>query len=363
MNDNNADKPTPDYGLALRWDDGSIEKESRLLPAEFREDYTYLKSYCRDQCQRDVDLLHERMKELGVDTDKSTWSKILRGRLLVDKYGQPLAHPVMNLEKFRECVTALRKNVRAETLQGKVGFIRTKASERIFNYLRIRWAPETVNKFGFIIGPTGSGKSATLSEFQRQNNHGACIHLEAPENGSMHELVRRIGARKGLSTQHSSAAIRSSLFRMMNHGNMVIIDNAQELWVKNSESDQPQFSFLRRLQDETKCTVILAITPVFERLLISKMIDDYFEQFIGRSGGEKAWLRLDPYPSPEDCVTIAKAFDLQDAESHKKQLAAIAREPGRIRRLFEDLQHGKRLSSMEGKPFTWRHIEEARGEL
>lgn len=355
--------PQTDHPLLLRWDDSSIQREATVLPENLREDYIYLKSFARDQCAKDLDLLAQRMLQLGLDTDRTTWAKILRGRMTIDTHGRDRPHPVMSFEKFSEVVTALRNNVRVESLQGRVGWIETSQTKRQFDYYRLKWNRSTVNKFGIISGPTGSGKSAAGNEFQRQNNHGLCVKVEAPEGGGLMELVTQIGIRYGIGAKRNYGSKKTAIFSTVTARNMIIIDNAQELWVAGGGADQPKFSFLRRLQDETGCTIILLITPMFERTVRDQMLQGYFEQFIGRTGGIKNWLRLADYPPEEDCLAIANAMGLKDAASHAKKLTAIAREPGRIRQLFEDLQQGKRLATAAKSPFTFAFVEEAREDV
>ncbi len=91
------------------------------------------------------------------------------------------------------------------------------------------------------------------------------------------------------------------------------------------------------------------------------MIEGWFEQIEGRSGGRDRWVKLPEFAPEEDVLGIARAFGLQGPAKHAKELVAISRLPGRIRRLFEDLQEGKIIASAEQAPFTIEHVREARG--
>ena len=351
-----------DGPLTVRWDDQTINREAALLPDAYQEDYRWLKGFTRDECAKDIDQLIARIYKAGGEMDKTTAAKIIRGRITVDHDGVPRENPVMNLDKLQALVRALREGVRLESIQGRIGWVETSVTRMMFSYFRKKWATDTVNKFGIVSGPTGSGKSAAAREFQRQNNHGACVHLEAPEGGGMQEFISRLGVRYGINPRMSSARKRDAIFATVKARNMIIIDNAQELWSEAGGMVQPRFSFLRRLQDETGCTVILMITPMFEDTLREHMLKGYFEQFVGRTGGVKNWIRLPDYPPANDCVTIAKSVGLVDAPTHKEALHAIAREPGRIRRLFEDLQAGQKLAKRAAKPFTFDFVSLARGD-
>ena len=103
----------------------------------------------------------------------------------------------------------------------------------------------------------------------------------------------------------------------------------------------------------------------------------YFEQFIGRVGGDKAVLTLEDYPSAEDITAIAKAFGLTRlnernvhlTENEKEitmttldYLTRICREPGRIRVLFEALLSANVRAAKRGKEFNIELIMSVRGD-
>lgn len=356
----------PGSGAVYLWTDAAIQSESMHMPPDLREDYVWLKVYCRDECARDVDVLTERLIALGHSYDKTTISRIVRGRYQRSATNQPLPSPIIKADRFTELVCSLRDGVRAEALQGRVPFVVTTTTKSIFEYIDAKRAEDRVNKFGVTVGATGSGKSASFIEYVRQNNHGMCHHVEAPEGGSVGELITMIAMRFGYSPQINASAKRVAIFNALGAGDRrirskrcLIIDNCQDLY-RYGQSDQPAFSFLRRVQDVTGCTVILSVTPTFERNLVESMVRGYFEQFEGRSGGRKRWLRLPEYPPVEDAVAIAKAFGVESPAKHGRELAAIAREQGRIRFLFEILQEAKTIASAEDQPLTIELIREIR---
>lgn len=348
-------------GPGIRWDDATIAHEAAHLPEPLREAFIYLKSYTRERCSRDVDLLGVAMRKLGIHCDKTTWSKILRGRMLRDSRGVELANPVVAADKFLRYVEALRTNTREEGLRGRIPFVETTVFQSIEQYIGLKVGRDRVNRFGMVIGPTGSGKTAAFKEIHRRRNHGQTWWFEAPAGGSLGQLLDRLAACSGLSVQTDSSSKRNHLLRVVQEEKIIIIDNAQDLY-RPGRLDLAAFNFLRQLQDETECCIILSITPTFEKELVSGVIASYFEQFVGRSGGTRKWLRLPAFPPEEDVLMIAQAFQLQDARKHLKTLIGISREPGRIRRLFDDLQDAKRIASAAKEPLTIDHVIEIRGD-
>jgi DNA transposition AAA+ family ATPase len=350
-----------DAPSSLHWDDTAIERESATVPARWREDYRWLKTWVRDRCAREPGVLVERARALGIHFDRSTWSRILRGRCFVDSAGAPRKNAVVIGERFAEAVEALRTKVRAETLRGRVPFVETTTWEDISQYLSAKRAGDRVNRWGIVVGPTGSQKTCCFKEYRRRHDPGLVWWLEAPADGGTGELLNRLSVGAGVGHGMSSSAKRARLLESLREHHTVVIDNVQDLY-RDGEAAQPAFSFLRRLQDETGCCVILSITPAFERELLAGLMMGYFEQFEGRTGGRRNWLRLPEYAPEEDILRIAQAFQFADPKRHLRKLVEISREPGRIRRLFDDLQEARILANAAGQPLVIRHLLEARGE-
>lgn len=354
---------------SITWDDLTITHEADHMPTELREDYRWLKAYTRDACNRDCDILTTRFLEVGVQRDKTTWSKILRGRYQRDSHGRQQANPLVSPELLAQEIEALRSHTHINAMRGLVPFIETSTWDAVKLLIDSRRDTARVNKFAIIVGPTGSQKTACLREYRNRNNHGMTTLVEAPEQGAKGEFLRLLSTAYGTGMKLTTAQMCARVMAVLSAGTAaerakrcVMVDNAQELWIPNPNSDQPVFTFLRRVQDTTGCTIVLSITPIFERRLLNGMIEGWFEQIEGRTGGRNRWLRLQEHAPDEDIIAIAKGFQLVEAKKNLAFLRMISREPGRIRRLFEDLQEGKILASQENVPFNVDHIREVRGE-
>lgn len=344
-----------------RFDETNIEQEAGHLPEEMRDGYRWIKTFCREECNRDIHRLTERFRAVGVEHDATTWSKILRGLWNRNPSGKTLPSPVISMDRFLKAVERLRADVRLGASRGRVGYVQTTTGTSIMDFVDRLRASDRVNKMGIVVGPTGSQKSATFIEISVRINHGSIHHIECPENGAMAEFTTVLATSFGFSKANATCQKRSLLLGCVRPHHCIILDNAQDLW-RDGETKQPAFSFLRRLQDVSGCTIILSITNTFERQLMGGLIQGYFEQFEGRSGGRRKWLRLPEYAPEEDVLMIAKAFGLVEHQRHLKALVEISREPGRIRRLFEDLQEAKILANAENAKLTIDHIRAVRGE-
>ena len=347
---------TENIGGRVRLDAATLETRAQHMPEATREPFIWLGSFCREECSGEIDLLWKRFTDLGFNHDKTSWSKILRGQWQTDAKGQPTEAPVLSVEKFLKAVGALRNDARVKELGGRIPFVMTPTAKRIFSFIDMKRAPDRVNKFGLIIGETGTQKSATTLEYVRRNNHGAVVRVEAPETPSMTQFMTDLASSYGNTDRQGYMRKKMYVLGVVNAKRTIIVENIQRLYDSRSGDKQPIFSFLQKLQEDTNCTVILTLTPLFERTLISGLNRAFFEQFEGRAGGRRNFLRLDQYPTFEDVLAVAKAFGLQEASRHEEELVKLVMQPGRIRYLFEALQDAKILAGKE--PLTISHLRE-----
>src|SRR5262245_9727186 len=75
--------------LGARLDSEWLELMVESYPEEIREPVLWLGAYLRDDCGRSQDVLAGRAQKLGIEIDKTNWSKILRGRWNTDAENNP----------------------------------------------------------------------------------------------------------------------------------------------------------------------------------------------------------------------------------------------------------------------------------
>lgn len=359
MVENQVEQPT---GGRIRLDARTVEERSKFLPEKMQEPFIWLCAYTREECSYNVDILHERFKALGFSHDKTTWGKILRGLWDKNADGKPAKAPCLAEDKFVKAVNALKNDARIKEQGGSIPFVMTPTAETIHNFVDLKRTPDRVCKFGIIIGETGNQKTASLKNYCAQNNHGLCVMVEAPERPSMSQFMTDLAKAYGYAETSSYGRKKAYVLDTVNRKKTIIVENVQRLYDPRYGDKQPIFSFLQKLQEDTGCTVIITFTPTFEKVFTASLQRGFFEQFEGRAGGRRNFLRLPEFPPEEDVLMIARAFGLRDIDKHSSELVKIAREPGRIRRLFEDLQDAKISAEAEGAKLTMQHVRAARGE-
>lgn len=338
-----------------------IEATALLYPEEMREAFIWFAGYVCQECARNTEVVEAKTKALGFTVTAGTYVKILRGKWNRDKDGNEVS-PILRLNNFLQIVERLRRDSVLSAQAGKVPFVMTPTAELIFDYIDTRRAPDRVCKFGLIIGPTGSQKTATFKQYCVQNNHGACVWVEAPVRGRLSQFITDLAAKYGVSIWFSIARKELKIRESVNSTKCIIIDNVQRLYNEDGRGSQEVFNFLQKLQDDTGCTIILCATPDFRGKFISGKDRGYFEQFEGRCGGEKEFLELEAYTPREDVLAIAKAFDLRDAEKHVAYLEKLAGERGRVRILFNALQLARQRAEQQKAKLTIQHVRAVRDE-
>lgn len=336
---------------SLQLEVGKLAAITAGYPDGIREDVQWIGGYLRERCNRNVAALEAQVKKLGYDTHATTFSRILRGKLV-----NPDGKPVMKLKTFSALVEALRREDQIAALAGKVPFVETTTWQDFKNYVDFKRAPETVCKFGLVIGPTGSQKTACAKQYAMRNNHGTTIHIESPETPMMMKFITKIARAYGVSEFHNGEKKRARITASVNDRSTIIVDNIQRMFRPRQGWSQPIFNYLQQLQDDTGCTVIMMCVPEFEMTLAQGMDNGYFEQFEGRVGGRSEFLLFDEYAPREDVEAIADAFGLEEASKHIQELENIARRRGRIRILFNALQKAKRRAESARKPLTMKFV-------
>ncbi len=345
---------------ALRLDDPTMQQRVEHYPESLREPVLWLAAFVRNECARDTDLLVVHARKLGIEHDKTTWNRVLRGLWNRNAAGDALPSPIVAENKLLRGISALRKDVALREQSGKVPFVTTPTAQTIFDFVDKKRAPDRVNRFGMIVGHTGTQKTATLKEYCRRNNHGTCVHTESPATPSQTQFITDLAEHYGCSRQATWDRKLNTIRQSVNERRCIIVENVQRLYSERDKTNQKVFNYLQKLQDDTGCTIILTLTPVFVTKLLQRVAEGYFEQFIGRAGGERDILTLEEYPSEEDVLAIATSFALKDADKHVAELAKIARETGRVRVLFEALQEAKVQAGK--RELTLAHVRAARGE-
>jgi hypothetical protein len=328
----------------VRVDDFSVSKAIGHYPPEAKEATMWLAAYMRERCSGRRDLVVDQLRaRLQGVTSNYDLPRPQREVLLPRRSGK-LVGSVANLVQRIE---ALRAGVLLTERAGRMAFVETSTWVRFRDYIDLKRAPESVCKFGVIIGPTGGQKTECAKHYCALNNHGLCVHLEAPARGTMSEFLIDLAMRytgRGTNRSHLSK-LQMEIRQNVTDRKTIVIDNVQRLY-KAGRGRRPA----DLLATCKSCRTTLAApsfcsSPSWAPSSSPMGLESgFFEQFEGRAGGRDNSSRLDDFMPREDIVQIATAYGIADAKSPAvvKYLEAISRKPGRCRILFNSLQQAKR---------------------
>lgn len=356
----------PKYATKL--EDSNLFEHAASYPEDVRNDFIWFGRYVRDICNRNLDVLVKALSQEGHPTTTSTYAKVLSGRWFKSATGKPTP-PIIALDKFKKIVAHLREKQRLAQMCGVIPFIHTPTFTEIQHYIDARRVPGAVCKFGIILGPTGAMKTRSFEQLPIINPEGDYHHMEAPDTPTIGKFYTDCAEMFGVARGSSQATKISRIYDNTHAGTCLIIDNVQRMYKepvgskKKREQNgwhQPFFSFIQRLQDLRKCTVILAGVLDFEKDL---MENSYFEQFAGRCGGRDEFLILPEFAPEDDLIAIAEGVNLNPDKKTIKLLEKLSRKQGRIRIVFHKLQKAIQLAEHNKEKFSRAHLEEVCADL
>ena len=338
-----------------------FERATLHYPETIRGEVSWLQGFYLDYCKGNKSTLRALSAQLKMEKSEAYFGNLMQGYNFTERY--PSGNWKPGGKAWAECMellAALRRYAQQIEQVGRLPFVPTPTYHCIANFITARMALSAVCKFGGLTGPTGGQKSACLKQYRLLNNHGRVIHVEAPANGRLSALQLKIAAAYHVNKTGIRHRREDAIREQVNETRCIIIDNSQVLYLPSRGGDQPAFNWLRELQDDTNCTIILSFTTDFVDELTGKNARGYFEQFVGRMGGIDSILRLPDYTPNADLRVIARSFGLDAGKGAMDWLSKWSRRDGRVRIVFDKLQLAREFARADGRDrITLADMEEA----
>ena len=322
-----------------------LEQGIAHYPEKLRTEVTYLQGFYLDHCRNNLESMRAICAKIGFDMSREYFGNLIGGHYFRSptntwKEGGDA------WSRFLEMMAALRRHAQLISRTGKLPFVQTPTYRCISNFITALRAPSAVCRIGGIISPTGGQTSESFKFYRDLNNHGTCIHVEAPASGRLPALRAKILDAYHVSGTKIARAGELEIRAQVNESRTIIIDNAQVLYVKGHGAQQPCFNWIRELYDDKRPTFILKFTDEFLEDMTGAVAKGYFEQFIGRMGGLSNLLRLPQHAPAADLQCIARAFRLAPS-AVDQYLHRWSRQPGRIRIVFNKLQQAQEFARLD----------------
>jgi hypothetical protein len=217
--------------------------------------------------------------------------------------------------------------------------------------------------------PTGGQKTECAKHYCALNNHGLCVHLEAPARGTMSEFLVDLAnryTRRGGNRSHLSA-LQLEIRQNVTDRKTIMIDNVQRLYRGRRGRRAADLQLPAEAPGRHRLHHHPPLRRSSARSSSPKGLESgFFEQFEGRAGGRDQWL---PPPRRVHAPRGHRPDRPAPTESPKptspavvKYLEAISRKPGRCRILFNSLQQAKREADARGEQLSIDHIRFVRSE-
>lgn len=243
-------------------------------------------------------------------------------------------------------------------------FIMTSLAREIFAIAdRVR-ALRTV---AILYGEMGIGKTTTLEEYKRRNNHGRTIYYRCEPGMTLVQFIQSLASACGIGykSRVTQLKIREKLYTLLSAGQrLLIIDELHQLFLRRPGADLTpvlQCEFLRTLYDKSGCGLVLTGTKALEKYLVSQ--NEILAQLLDRGTMP---IQLPANPTAADARAFVKHFGLPPLSENEPEAASIIKDiltSAGLRKLTLHLRDGAATAAKRGEKYTWGHFVTAFDDL
>lgn len=332
-----------------------IDAVKAIYPEEIREPLQWLFGYYIAQCGASRAHLCAKLTSVGHSYDQSYVYKFLTGGMMENGKFKG------SIPNWTAAIEALQQLTRWESRNGQFPMIETETVRIIRDALDNIRGKGRICKWAVLTAETGRGKSYGVSQYKIDNNHGLTTYIEAPAIPMLSHLVHLLFKRMCGGDGKTYYIKEESLLSEVKEEKLIIIDNAQRLYnPKGGARRQDCFSFLQKLQDETKCSIALIFVKDVQTEFYS--LEDmlrgpakgFFRQFIGRIGGIHRIIHLPSRTCDADLRKFAAAAGYTDEDATRllPVLRHLDQQEGNLRVLLQALQDAMVRARMERREIT-----------
>lgn len=344
----------------IKKDLGQFDAKIASYPDEVKEDVAFIFSLNQTEFSGQYAMLAHLVREQA----KLNYSDQYFYQLLTGRYFRPDPNPdrkgriLGSVDNVKEIAAWLRNWAIFNAEAGGMPFIETPTFKEVLDYFDAKSAPAAVNKFGAIVGSTGTGKSRMLKRIELVRNHGSTRRMEATR-GSLARFLMKFGAQFGVPLSAATSERLERINECVTSKRKIIIDNFQKLYDPKKGAVQPVIDYIMELQDDSQATIFLGWVPNFSRTIAEGKDHIFFEQLVGRLGGMDTIYELPEYTPMRDLKAIQERMQIAGGKQALAIMKAWSREPGRQRILFGRLQLAKIAAGTKSKGLTLAQLEAA----
>lgn len=277
-----------------------------------------------------------------IDRDGTTVHRLFNGR-----YGAKYDNLVAEINRYRKIASERAK-------RRDIGFIETSVWRKVSTVCRSALYD---NMPAYIYGASQIGKTASLLEYQRRNNHGQTRYVRMPAAPSLSLAINAIAEACYISTRHNQMDLRRRIMDALDDRTLLIVDEFHQAIINAGDVCARRIvEFVREVYDRTGCGVVICGTKVLRDELERGRQCMVWDQFRRRGIIN---LQLPDTPPRADIIKIAAAFGLGEPDPDTLEMIKEMLRASGIGKLFKFLQYAYGLAGTEGKPLEWEHFKTA----
>jgi DNA transposition AAA+ family ATPase len=283
-------------------------------------------------------------KQLEAET-KISWTTLYR--VFTGKYGA-------RLDSVIERITTYRKLAEERATMGGAPFCETSVSRKIFKACEYALVSQSLV---FIYGEPQIGKTFTLEEYLRLNNHGQTKMVRMPASAGVQLMMKEFARACYISPNAAFEGLRDSVFNAIDSKNLVIVDELHQVFLSYQRGSAIKaLEVIREIHDRTKCGMVLCGTLRLRQEIMLGQHADLLEQFRRRGVLEIVLPKTLPRA---DVDRITAGYGLPPATDDALALQTdILRDHG-LGKLCKFIQTGARIAHKAKERLNWNHIIKA----
>lgn len=235
-------------------------------------------------------------------------------------------------------------------------FIETSLAKRMYAAFDKTRALKTVT---ILWGRLGIGKSVIAKEYIRTKPIGQTMFVRVPAGASFAVFVKTVARALGVARGGRTDEIRERIIQLLAMGQrLLIVDELHQAFLTmRGDTSVKVCEFLREIQDESQCGMVLIGTEVLEEHIFRGPHKAALEQLVDRGTIQ---IPLPQKATQPDIRKFLDAYGLDFPDSNQSPDAArilndIIRSAG-LRKLTIHLRDGKAFANKREESFTWDHF-------
>ncbi len=316
-----------------------VAQSSASYPADQRILIQWLFGYAKSNAWSMNELEHQ-----------SKISKTTLYRVFVGKYRNDAGEQVA-LDGLCEKIVRFKALAEARDMLGRLPFTHTSVFKRIEKMCReIR----EEHSIGLIFGESQIGKTASLQEVSRVENHGLTPYVLVPAAAGVQGLMKAIADACHISRNSCFDQLRTRVVNYLDESKLLILDEVHEIFTSYQRPSVVKcFGLLRQIHDITGCGMILCGTNVMRNEFERGEFAQSLKQLLKRG----IWtLQLDDTPPAADIDLIAAHYRLGKPNAEVEKLVATINKEHGLGKFTKFLARASALAKARNQKFAWSHF-------